>query len=790
MELSKIFEEAGKAVNVRDVDGGVAAVGGYQKIAQTGSDARLFGVTGIKGCLCGVWSRESGCYLVRDDFTPTAMGWQGDCPLRVTADGEGMLTVVTEKGRRRFLTSGDGFQSLNEVTADGLYAAHTGYEGESREVTAEIDRREMTSTGDVRNFKVNNADIAAITKDLNDAYSRLCREAHETGRLVGPVIMRWKFYDRNDAEVAESAPILMMNGGAAPGQEVLRTAFDAANPAVPAYTLSLGSYKPVFSCQSRQGWDREVAYAVIESSGEIDLTGKSDGCRAEVKVSRTAGGTGEITVRLPSPGGEKMLKFMTAIADNLESVLRPVKRISYPLKNGVTTAIPVPDREITPADRLTGSLKNDSARALRCPHGFISEMMAINGAAVLHGGISVERFRGYPPEMYALSMSEESWRGYTVTEFSDGERAVRISGGRGGCPVTLSPLLSYPGHDAVKLTVVTERGGKVYRGEYPLTASLNSRTAYYIDSEMKPITLAESSEAYSEPEHTAGLKKMERMLAGGCAASPETAVTALAAGINEITGVTAANGTATGWENSNAHFIVTGPDGIHRVTVDRHGEIKSAGKANHSGVSGKGRTVVTDRGTAVVTDNGILLMAEGTRLKPAGRGECKAMGYDARVGELIMAGNGATATVLNLKTGGYSSRTLEGEMKMALQCGTETIAITGNSVSRLQESADSDEMTEIGLTIDRHRSHGAIAGSRRSRKNRPEEMEADMRSERVENLTIAAGTPERRLWEVKISRGSVKEPIIAKVPTHQIPYTRVTVNGKVNRGTIFRNIEF
>lgn len=794
MEVSKFFEEAGMAVNVRDVEcsigNGVAPTGSYERISRTGSDARLFSVTGIKGFLCGVWSRESGCYLIKDDFTTEAIAWTDECPIRLSGNGEGILTAITEKGRKYYLTNGEGFRSLTEVKPDDVYRSRTGTDGVVRDVTVNVDRRELTSTGDIRNFRVNNADLAAITKDLNESFSRLCREAHRTGRIIRPVVTRWKFYDRNDVPVAESAPLLMVNSGAAPGQEVLKTAFDAANPAVPAYTLSLESYSPIFICQAIPGIDREVAYAEIESSGEIDLTWKNDGGMADVKVSRNSSGAGEISVSLPSPGSDVLKKFMTAIADNLESVLKPVKRISSPLKNGIITAIPVPDDEITPTARFTGVVSGNKAWELKCPHSFISETASINGASVLHGGISIERFRGYPPEMFALSLTDEPWRGYSMVEFSDGEKAVRSSSGTGDCPLTLSPLLSYPGQDAVKLTVAIERGGKVYRGEYPLTAALNCRMSYYFDPEMKPIELNESSESYNVPEHTVRIKRMEGLLAGGSAESPETAVSAIASGMENITGVTAANGTATGWENSNAHFIVTGSDGIHRVTTDRRGEIKSVSKIHHSGVSKKGRTVSTDRGTAVVTDSGSLLMSEGTRMKPIARGQCESMGYDAEHGEVIMAGNGITATVFNLKTGGYSCRTLPGMVKMTLQCGMETIAIIGNSVYRLHEIPDPDEMTEISMTIDRRRSRGAIAGSRVSLEKRREQIEADMRSDKVENLTFTAGTPNRRLWEVNIARGSVKEPIVAKVPTHLIPYTRVTVKGKVKRGTIFRNIEF
>lgn len=90
-------------------------------------------------------------------------------------------------------------------------------------------------------------------------------------------------------------------------------------------------------------------------------------------------------------------------------------------------------------------------------HSFTAQCATTSGSTVVWGNITPIRINGYPLTAFAATTKDGQWRAATKITFANGDEAVVWqSSGSGGAPDMLSPFISYPAGDAVKMTIYSE----------------------------------------------------------------------------------------------------------------------------------------------------------------------------------------------------------------------------------------------------------------------------------------------------------------------------------------------
>lgn len=146
------------------------------------------------------------------------------------------------------------------------------------------------------------------------------------------------------------------------------------------------------------------------------------------------------------------------------------------------------------------------------PNSFTASALASDNGAVLWANVRPVRFSGHSPACFAAATGGRRWTGRLKTEFADGACTVaRVEGSDN--PLRLSPLLSHPSPDAVRMTLsVLADGDTVPRGlSVPLTPDASGSSSLYVSPALKPLDLEEGideiddGDACANPSPRSGL---------------------------------------------------------------------------------------------------------------------------------------------------------------------------------------------------------------------------------------------------------------------------------------------
>lgn len=249
----------------------------------------------------------------------------------------------------------------------------------------------------------------------------------------------------------------------------------------------------------------------------------------------------------------------------------------------------------------------------RAPHSFAARHSAQSGSCLMWGDLRVNRFRGWDIDQYAVCHSSAPWHGCVEVEFADGSNCVTTADRISGCPVALSPVVSYPSPDAVRITFTLSSGGIVKKASFPLTPDPSGKRSVYVESSLKPYAPAPTEAPYVVATSRTVVLEFPGYLAAADAASPLRLISAAGLASGEVRGVTAMHSSQSSWDYGRTRFYAFSPAGIHSLSVDISRGTLSLSLLDGRVVAHRRATASCEDGVAAVASGDIVLMS-GSRV--------------------------------------------------------------------------------------------------------------------------------------------------------------------------------
>lgn len=443
---------------------------------------------------------------------------EGASTLMARKSGEGIWTVAVERGgewrevmRRRgevrcALARKDGF---TVVTEDGCTGVEYDAESDRWRVsqgqpapppltltakgagaltawTSTVDLSGVTYAGG--SFTVPSASRDRVTGAMLDGYDRLLRTAGESGRMVQPVIARYRLIGAEGETVYESAPVLLAPSGRQCTAEVSTAyTYSGGTLSLPAVAIEAQSYRPVLTMAAEEdigAWRERVSRVEILVSEQWDPVDREG--RAGLRFTRA--GTSDALAWLRLPGAELTDKVMAeriAAALSGDGVkMRVAARMDLPAGGTEAEVTCTTGEEFT--ESAGGYGKNeangDELAAIQAPNSFTAGTVMSDGDLVVWGDITPVLAGGNNIAEMAGERADAAWRGVVRVTMSDGTQATGTFDGVTGMPVSLGPLISYPHPRARLMEVWIETDADGYAPlrhvEIPLSSAGSGMSAY------------------------------------------------------------------------------------------------------------------------------------------------------------------------------------------------------------------------------------------------------------------------------------------------------------------------
>ncbi|MDE7153410.1 MAG: hypothetical protein K2O00_03050 [Muribaculaceae bacterium] len=515
-----------------------------------------------------------------------------------------------------------------------------------------VASRKLSGTYSLTSHSLNATDSAAFTADLIEAYTSLRNSADAAGMFIQPVIARCRYLDTAGNTIFVTPPVMVTSPNGFQCTSPVTTLIEPSDNSRGAVTLSADTFKlqvnfPATSCS-------RVVKVIVEATPQLDIVDFNG--KSVAAVMR--GADGGLTVRGSLPVAPSTAEGKRRLTDSLlahtGSLFRTVAVVSAPFNGTAHSITTGPDTtgatdlrtavtslrktlSSAPSFRSSGILAGEST----VPHSVTCGCVAANGDTLLMGNLTMLPFRGYRLDSFGASITTDSWKAAIAVEFAGSEeKVVRYCEGSGGAPVMLSPVISYPRADAVRMTIFFRTAGKCYRSEFPLTPSLCGDAAFYVSPDLKPIDLtADEADFFIVPAEIPVEHLYSGMIAAAPAASPSVPYAFRLVSSLPVTAVTHALGSSAGWDYVRSRFYLFSPEGAFTVITDS-ASIRGVNKVDSRGVSNSENIIpVTRNGVAVLTDSGDLLLWRGIAPRLAGRNLCGAIAFDAVHNELWLFGD-------------------------------------------------------------------------------------------------------------------------------------------------------
>lgn len=482
-------------------------------------------------------------------------------------------------------------------------------------LSAEAEERELEGSYNTRSEKLIDADADRLKKDLIRGYEALADKTTRGGMELQPVLARYRL-EGEGGEVLYRSPIVQV--GAPSGvqcAEELRCELSDDLGSRGVIKVSADVYKLRLRSGSVDSVSAgRVKRLVVETSLPVHLI---DGNVMAANVLE-ASGTNGVALRCFLPGASVTMvsargyaaRQLMRLGMKGDASFREALVVNNPFAAGAVVDLEVKvardgikgvEAEIEAVDRvLRSDVAEISAELAKCrvPNEFVAESGSVVGGYAVWGGITVKGFQGYGIEAFATTVSsageEHSWRAVVVTELATGAKRVATSWGTEFAPLKLSPILSYPRADAVKMTIVVERDGVVYKGEFALSANENRTGAYYFNGTGGEIELAEVEESFAYIGDENVEERYPSMVVVATAGNPLDALSVEKAGRGGIVKVLGVDRRGSAWEFGRHRVYVMTDAGIYLLSVGANGAELRCNRVDRRGVASRVAVAETD----------------------------------------------------------------------------------------------------------------------------------------------------------------------------------------------------
>ncbi|MDE6309890.1 MAG: hypothetical protein K2L81_06835, partial [Muribaculaceae bacterium] len=476
-------------------------------------------------------------------------------------------------------------------------------------------------------------DAKSITSEAIEAYRRIVTEAAQGGYMVQPALMSYRLLDSRGRVLYASSPVLVSSGGFQLTSTV-SVDVNATRTQRNGHTFTANAWRPgllLANAMEHQGWARRVAAIEVLASPQIHPLNFNLNCTGRITAE------GKLNYNLPgaaaTPAGtEHRMLLVRRMLERAESMMRVVDYIPRPFSGGLTPgenhrvnmtvnddAVEQTRSMLSDLGKIRSNTQANKSELLSFPRNFTATAIARHGDTMVYANPRFLPFNGHSLQSMcsSLSTSQGGWRADIVVTMGDGSRQVVWSGsGVASAPLQVNPLLSYPSADAVKMTIFYySPAGRFSRHELPLKGVPLGDFAYYLHHTLEPWGFVNNSTGWTTPESTMPPVPYNGYIACGSASSPLSIAQLKRVTPSEISGVTPASYSSSGFMSGNPHFYVTSADGITLVTtsVDTSMVVR-ASLIDRRGITVPG-CITPGPECCYAIAGGSLLLIEGARVK-------------------------------------------------------------------------------------------------------------------------------------------------------------------------------
>lgn len=291
-------------------------------------------------------------------------------------------------------------------------------------------------------------------------------------------------------------------------------------------------------------------------------------------------------------------------------------------------------------------------------HSFTAQCATTSGSTVVWGNITPIRFNGYPLTAFAATTKDGQWRAATKITFANGDEAVVWqSSGSGGAPDMLSPFISYPAGDAVKMTIILSRpDGKVVKCVLPLTPSPDGTFAYYLHHTLTPFAIKDELVSFVMPAEKRKSLSRQNAVAVADIRSPLAVTVEATVSQGVIHALTPAVRSSSSWDFARSHLYAFSSGGIYAVSVNARRDRLSSHILDPREVSSP-HGVTTSADAVIAVASGDLIAITGSRAKTLERATgFSSIGWGRVHNELWCADSSGAVSVRALDKGNCHTR--------------------------------------------------------------------------------------------------------------------------------------
>ena len=525
----------------------------------------------------GVLPASALCAAPRSDSEALVMTSEG--PVKVCAEGGSVAVSALE----------------SEFPAVSLLA-----EDVAGAVTADVQSRKLSRVYSGAEA-LDERDADTLASDMLAAYRRICVKAAAAGRMVQPVLARYRLVNKDGKVLFVSAPVLLAHsGGVQCASGVGVTSADRQT--LGGYTLSASVWTPaVFFHEATGARAAEVAACEVYMSPMFHPF--VPGARAAYNTGRGSDASQPfVTVSLPgneaslsngTPGAtRRVLAAALARLDGLESRVAVINNPFGASARKVTFDVTPSDEPEAEAAALRAAMGRPAPRythrqtLLSLPHGFTAACTAADASSRAWGDISVRRFAGYSAANFAAAVSPSAWQAVSTVIFSDGSSVVRHESHATGAPLSLSPVLTYPASDAVTIMVDVSVGNSVLHGVYTLEPEESGRSAVFVAEKVGRLSLGSAGAV--APTVRAPSDRYAGTVIIADDRNPLAPVLLADTGECAVKTLVARRSSDQSWEFGRSRFVAAGGGGIFSIGVGAGLKNLSVRRLSELPVSGGG----------------------------------------------------------------------------------------------------------------------------------------------------------------------------------------------------------
>lgn len=471
--------------------------------------------------------------------------------------------------------------------------------------------------------------VALLSRELTDAYSRLCDRASESGLFFQPVLARLHLLDRSGNRIWSSAPQLLETAAFQCCSTITLTCSkEGTTLKTPSASLTAGVYR-VEAVIAALGAYSEAVSAEATLSPQIHPTDPA--ATAPFRLTRTDTSTPGLTTALPgttdsfASRADRRAGIIRSLLPRMTLIERRIALFEaaegyFPLANKSAPALREENAAI--ASALRKELQNDPSgsaailRRISSPGGFRAGVVTVSGDAVVWGDITVLHAPAAIPRHHSVSPSADTpWEGVLRLNLADGTTRSRAIASPLPLPSALPAVLCIPCPEAtsVEMWVRKISDGSVSHALVTLSPSDDASWAIAVSRSLEPVMLTPwigSLPAGGNTPSDEGIRYPGAVVTAS-AERPYAPLGALLVTTEPIVALHPAVRSASSWDFTRTRLYAFSPAGIFSVAFSRGGTRPASALIDPQSVSRAGATAYTTSGIMALTDGGILLRVAG-----------------------------------------------------------------------------------------------------------------------------------------------------------------------------------